>query len=241
MLELPFQILYEDNHLITVVKPAGILSQADRSGALDMLSLVASYLKERYQKPGNVFVGLVHRLDRNVGGTMLFAKTSKGASRISAQMRDGRFFKGYFAMTGKKLPETEGVLVNHLWKDETRNQVFERPAGKLSRLYYRYIGGGGGYHLYFTIPITGRTHQIRAQFAFAGAPLVGDSKYGTASGKGEPVGLWSCVVSISHPVRGEEMVFTSIPNGNPWNFHPAIPQVLSNFMATFTKEDYNGI
>ncbi|MBR5279879.1 MAG: RluA family pseudouridine synthase [Clostridia bacterium] len=233
MMDSPgFEILYEDNHMMGVVKPCGILSQGNGEADEDMLTMIASYIKIRDQKPGNVFVGLVHRLDRNVGGTMVFAKTSKGASRLSESMRNGQFDKGYFALTKTPLSQPGGVLVHSLWKDPRQNQVFERPEGKLSKLGYRFIGQAGGYYLYYAVPITGRTHQIRAQFAFTGSPLVGDSKYGQASsGKGLPIGLWSGVVSVPHPVRRDERILlTSVPTGEPWCLHPDILPLIRSFV-----------
>ena len=121
-----FEILYEDNHIMGVVKPCGVLSQGNGKENMDMLTMIASYIKIRDQKPGNVFVGLVHRLDRNVGGTMVFAKTSKGASRLSESMRSGSFNKGYFTLTQKPLPDSSGLLTHYLWKDAGKNQVFQR-------------------------------------------------------------------------------------------------------------------
>ena len=233
------EILYEDNHMIGVVKPSGVLSQGDGSTSLDMLSLLGDFIKERDNKPGNVFVGLVHRLDRNVGGTMVFAKTSKGASRISESMRKGEFFKGYFVLTDKQLPLQEGFLVNRLWKDEKQNRVYERKDGKLSRLYYQLIDTCSGLFLYFAIPITGRTHQIRAQFAFAGAPLVGDQKYGTISGGGYQVGLWSGVVCVPHPVRREEKILlTSCPRGKLWEAFKGLDESLTCFLKQLNVEHY---
>ena len=121
------QVLYEDNHILGVIKPPGILSQSDRptSEEKDMLSIIGEYLRVKYQKPGKAFVGLVHRLDRNVGGTMLFAKTSKGASRLSLELRNGRFRKGYFALAEGRFTKPSGVLVHSLLKEEKKNIVIE--------------------------------------------------------------------------------------------------------------------
>ncbi len=232
-------ILYEDNHMIGVVKPSGVLSQGDGSSVPDMLSIIGDYIKKRDQKPGNVFVGLVHRLDRNVGGTMIFAKTSKGASRLSESMRKGDFFKGYYVLTENRLSAKEGLLINSLWKDDQQNRVYERKEGKLSRLYYQNIGSNNGYNLYFAIPITGRTHQIRAQFSFAGAPLVGDRKYGSDKGNGYQIGLWSGVVSVPHPVRRDEtLLITSIPNGEVWRRFKKLDMYIESFVTKLDVKQY---
>ena len=191
-------ILYEDNHLIAVIKPPGVLSQADGGDTVDMVNLLKEDIKERYQKPGNVFVGLVHRLDRNVGGTMVFAKTSKGASRLSASLREKQFYKAYFALADGIMEASQLTLTNYLVKDEKQNKVMETrntTDGKLSVLQVVRLAVNHRTHqtLALALPITGRSHQIRVQMVLAGLPLAGDAKYGSV------------------PVREEIMHFTSAP------------------------------
>lgn len=226
-------ILYEDNHLIAVIKPPGVLSQADGGDMVDMVNLLKEDIKERYQKPGNVFVGLVHRLDRNVGGTMVFAKTSKGASRLSASLRDKQFYKAYFALADGIMEASQLTLTNYLLKDEKQNKVMETrntAEGKLSVLKVIRLAVNHRTHqtLVLALPITGRSHQIRVQMALASLPLAGDAKYGfgmASSGRREDLGLWSCHVAVKHPVREEIMHFTSAPEREGvWN--------------AFCKEDY---
>ena len=208
------KILYEDNHIIAVVKEPGILSQADSSDAPDMVNLIKADIKERYNKPGNVFTGLVHRLDRNVGGTMVFAKTSKAASRISEEIRCKRFYKAYIALTEGEFPNDEKLLTNYLYKDEKTNTVTDdRAKGKESLLFVKRLAVANGHSLLLALPITGRTHQIRAQLLFAGHPIAGDKKYGSifTGKKKEDFGLWSCHIIVKHPTKDEMLHFTSIP------------------------------
>ena len=211
------EILYDDNHMIAVIKPPGVLSQGADDDAVDMVNVLKADIKERYQKPGHVFVGLVHRLDRNVGGTMVFAKTSKGASRLSAALRAKQFYKAYFALAEGLMEESEMTLENYLYKDEKQNQVREdavkgkRSVLKVIRLA---VNPQEKKTLALAMPITGRSHQIRVQMALTGLPLAGDRKYGTGpapSGRREDLGLWSCHVAVKHPVREEIMHFTSVP------------------------------
>ncbi len=208
----PVRVIYEDNHMICVVKPAGILSQSDVSGDADMLTLVKEDLAVRGGKPGAAFAGLVHRLDRNTGGTMVFAKTSKGAARLSKELRENRFRKCYFALAEGIFDAGETrILTDKLLKDEKTNTVTVSEEGKTSVLAVKTIGASGGYSLIAAAPITGRTHQIRAQLAHAGHPLCGDVKYGGKRVGNNFLGLWSALVAVKHPVRDEEMVFFSVP------------------------------
>ena len=204
------RIIFEDNHLLVAFKPAGYLSQSDGSDAPDMLTYLKAYIKVKYNKPGNVYLGLVHRLDRNVSGVMVFARTSKCASRLSEQIRKGTFSKGYRARVQGKL-EGEGRLVNYLVKDEKLNKVTvydrEVPGSKRCELEYKAGAFDGGFTDVDVKLLTGRSHQIRAQFAHAGHPLEGDVKYGGKK-SGEGIGLMSCRLSFDHPTTGEKLEFT---------------------------------
>lgn len=211
------EIIYEDNHVLVAVKPAGILSQADISGAPDILTILKDYIKERDNKPGNVYLGLIHRLDRNVEGVMVFAKTSKAASRLSEQVRTRKVNKRYKAEVMGKVSPTKGALTNYLIKDEKRNTttVYDKdphkPEAKLSKLEYEVIGEGNIDGKVTTIVdiklLTGRSHQIRSQFAHIGHPLVGDVKYkGPAAGN--KIRLKSYLIGFFHPTTKEYMEYT---------------------------------
>lgn len=219
-------VIYEDNHCISVVKPCGVLSQSDISGEDDMLSIIKDDIKARYQKPGNVFLGLIHRLDRNTGGTMVFAKTSKGASRLSQQLRDKNMFKGYFAIVCGVPKKTKGFLKNKLEKNEKDNTVRETKNGKECVLYYEIVANSGDISLVFAVPITGRTHQIRVQMSLYGYPLLGDTKYGSKESAGTSklfnvndkysLALWSSVLAVKHPTEDRILKLCSIPGQNDY-------------------------
>lgn len=179
---MPLKVLYEDNHLIAVFKPAGVLVQGDKTGDLCLMDDVKKYLKEKYKKTGNVFLGLLHRLDRPVSGIVLFAKTSKGASRLSEQIRNHEFKKEYQALVEGALKEKKGILINYLLHDEKTNKakIFDpkHEGAQLAELSYKVVENRGKNSLLKIDLKTGRHHQIRAQLAHLGHPIVGDKKYG---------------------------------------------------------------
>lgn len=217
------KIIYEDNHLLVVEKPINIPSQEDKSKDLDMLTFLKQDLKTRYNKPGNVFLGLVHRLDRPVGGVMVFAKTSKAASRLSEIIRVREFNKTYLAVIHGIPKELEGTLKNYLVKDTTSNIVSvvssKKNNAKQALLDYKVLGSVSNLSLVKIILHTGRSHQIRVQFSHIGHPLYGDQKYGKDINKeGQQIALWSNVIEFVHPTTKEELIFKSVPpNVYPWN------------------------
>jgi 23S rRNA pseudouridine1911/1915/1917 synthase len=200
-------ILYEDNHLIAVLKPTGVLVQGDESGEPCLMDEVKEYLKEKYQKPGNVFLGLIHRLDRNVPGIVLFAKTSKGASRLSEQFREHSIQKIYHAVVEGQLEKIEGTLRNKLEKDEHAMKAIVSQHGKEAVLSYRVIKKIEGNTLVEVTLKTGRFHQIRAQFASIGHPLVGDVKYGARSPlPNQEIALAATKLIFKKAVRDEQVI-----------------------------------
>lgn len=211
------KILFEDNHLLVVVKPVNMPVCEDSSGDLDLLSYLKNYLKEKYNKPGNVYLGLIHRLDRPVSGIMVFAKTSKCASRLSEQVRVGSLHKKYYAVVCGNL-SGNGVFKDKLLKDSHTNMVTVDSRGKDSSLEYNVISNKNGYSLVDINLITGRSHQIRVQFSSRGYPLFGDQRYNKNASVGEQIALFSYSLSFYHPVSKELMEFKEdIPNRKPFN------------------------
>ncbi len=206
-------ILYEDNHILAAVKPAGVLSQSDGSGRPDMLTILKEYLKTRYGKPGDVFLGLLHRLDCPVSGIMVFARTSKAASRISAQIRERTVDKRYFAEAEGLFGEPEGRLSGRIAKG-AGNIVAADEDGKDASLSYRVLQADppSGRTLLEVRLETGRAHQIRYLFSAAGHPLAGDSKYGTDRAGERGIRLFACRFTFRHPVRDEEITLRVFPD-----------------------------
>ena len=210
-------IIYEDNHLLVVEKKINIPVQADDSKDLDLLTMLKEFIKKRDNKPGNVYLGLVHRLDRPVGGVMVFAKTSKCASRLSEQIRNKTFKKSYYAIVEGKL-EKSGTFKDKLLKDSKTNIVRVDKTGKESILNYELVDYKDNYSLVKIDLITGRSHQIRVQFSSRNHALYGDQKYNVNSKVGEQIALFSNSITFNHPITKEEITFTiDLPNKYPWN------------------------
>ncbi|AGC69357.1 ribosomal large subunit pseudouridine synthase C [Thermoclostridium stercorarium subsp. stercorarium DSM 8532] len=216
-------VLYEDNHLLVVEKPPNIPVQADISGDPDLLSMLKNYIKEKYSKPGNVFLGLVHRLDRPVGGVMVFARTSKAASRLSEQIRSRKMQKTYLVVTEGSFETESGTLHNYLIKNRNENRVSVVPEGTPNSyeavLHFDVIDRFDGMTLLKINLITGRPHQIRVQLSHNGHPVIGDAKYGKTGKNGftDNLALWSYQLSFKHPVKDEILSFTSLPpTCYPW-------------------------
>ena len=215
-------ILHEDNHIIVVLKPQNVPSCEDESKDKDMLTVIKEYIKVKNNKPGNVYVGLVHRLDRPTGGVMVFAKSSKAASRLSEQMKTGDFEKKYYTVLVGTPRESKATLTNYMKKNPINNMVYVCPqtveGAKFAELEYRVIQEVGGYSFTEVKLHTGRTHQIRVQMAHMGTPVFGDMRYGGENAKKGKLALWATSLSFTHPVSKERLCFKIEPpkDSIPW-------------------------
>ena len=207
-------VLFEDNHIIVVVKPATMLVQGDNTGDEDVLSWLKAYIKEKYNKPGDAFVGLVHRMDRPVGGLLVFARTSKAASRLSDQVRTHELCREYVCVCQNEAPD-KFTLHDWLQKDEATNMVKVIPSylklqGKEAILHARCVAHRSAHSLVCIRLETGRAHQIRVQMQHAGYPLWGDHRYGNGK-RGQQIALWGMRLTLKHPITGESMLFIAPP------------------------------
>ena len=207
-------VLYEDNHIIVVLKPCNILSQSDNTGDMDMLTMVKSYVKEKYNKPGNVYIGLVHRLDRPTGGIMVFARTSKAASRLSSEIKNNKMTKSYLAII-PNFKEEKGTYKDYLKKIDNKSIISNQITGKYAELNFEKIKEKDNLSLVKINLVTGRHHQIRVQFSSRGYPLYGDQKYGIENK--EQLALFCYKLEFIHPVTKENMSFVRYPNYGIFN------------------------
>lgn len=215
-------VVYEDNHIIIVNKTASEIVQGDKTGDVPLSETVKQYLKEKYQKPGNVFIGVTHRLDRPVSGLVVFAKTSKALSRLNEMFKNSEVKKTYWAIVKQTPAETEGELVNYLVRNEKQNKSYaydtEKPGSKKAILHYRLIARSDNYSLLEVDLKTGRHHQIRCQLAKMGCPIKGDLKYGfPRSNPDGSICLHARRVRFVHPVSKELIdVVAPVPSDNLW-------------------------
>ena len=225
------RVLYEDNHLLVVEKPANVPVQADASGDEDLLTACKGYIKEKYRKPGEVYLGLVHRLDRPVGGVMVFARTSKAAARLTEQFSAHRAQKRYAAVVEGSAPG-EGRLADYLLKNESTNTTSVvkegTPGAKLARLSYRTLARANGLSLLDVDLQTGRPHQIRVQLSHSGLPIRGDQRYNPDAKVGDQIRLWAYALTIAHPTLKEPMTFYALP---PFSEFPTAVKYLPAFRA----------
>ena len=217
-------ILYEDNHIIVVLKPQNIACCPDESGDDNLFDCIKRYIKDKYSKPGNVFLGLVHRLDRPTGGVMVYAKTSKAAARLSEQLKGGGFEKKYLAVLCGTLQKKSGTLENYLRKNSVNNMVYvctqTEEGAKFASLDYNVLQEVGTLSLADIKLHTGRTHQIRVQMAAMNAPVYGDMRYGGEHAVKGRLALWAYSLSFPHPVTGERLRYIAEPplEEKPWKF-----------------------
>jgi len=220
--KLSYEILFEDNHLLVVNKPAGELVQGDKTGDQPLVDFYKVYLKEKYNKPGNVFLGVVHRLDRPVSGVLVFARTSKALERMNKEFKNRDIQKVYWAVVKKRPPKESGTLTHYLIKDSQRNVVsaYEKPMDNAQKatLHYKQLGKLNDHFLVEVYPVTGRPHQIRVQLSSIGSPIRGDLKYGfkTPNNDGN-INLHAKRISFIHPVKKERVTVSApLPSDPFW-------------------------
>ncbi|HPS57604.1 MAG TPA: RluA family pseudouridine synthase [Spirochaetota bacterium] len=213
--KIPAIIIYEDNHIIVADKPAGILSQGDISGETSLLDMLKNYVKLKYSKPGEAFIGLVHRLDKHVSGLMVFARTSKAASRLHDEITSGKMEKYYIALAEKEIvPDQDWHMIeNYLYREKDKTFIAAKEGKNTQRgvLYYTAIASGRGKSLLLVKLETGRKHQIRAQLTGMGAPVYGDARYGSSASTGKAICLHSVFLGFVHPVKKTPVEFFSPP------------------------------
>ena len=215
------KIVYEDNQVIVAVKPPNMLSQADKTGDTDMLTELKQYVKVKYQKPGNVYLGLLHRMDRPVGGLMVFARTSKAAARLSKQMQQHLMGREYLCVVTGEVKDSF-TLMDYLVKDERLNRVSvceaDMKGAQEAVLHGKCLGRRQQTALCAIQLETGRNHQIRVQMAHANAPLWGDNRYGDGI-PGQQIALWGYKLTFEHPTTHEVMTFYDLPHGSVWDVY----------------------
>lgn len=216
------EVVYEDNHLLVVNKAPGEIVQGDKTGDTPLVETLKLWLKEKYAKPGNVFCGVLHRLDRPVGGLVIFAKTSKALSRLNEMFRNGEVNKTYWAITRNLPPKEEDTLTHYITTTERNNKSYasltEKKGSQKAVLKYRHIASTDRYHLLEVNLLTGRKHQIRVQLSAIGCPIKGDLKYGDKrSNPDGSISLMSHRIEFTHPVSGNKIDVTApVPDDNLW-------------------------
>ena len=221
---MKFDVIYEDNHLIAVNKPAGALVQRDDTGDMAMSDFLKNYIKKKYKKPGDVFLGTIHRIDRPVSGVTIYARTSKGLSRMNELFREKKIKKTYIALSHKSPELHSDTLVHYIEKDAKKNRVHvyskAKHAGKRSETSYELLSRVNNVYCFKVNPITGRSHQIRAQFAKINCPLVGDVKYGAGTPlDDQSIGLHAIALEFIHPIKNIPIkIFCKPVKRPPWNF-----------------------
>ena len=222
MKKFKLEVLYEDNHLICVNKPAGILVQGDRTGDKPLVDFVKDYIRVKYDKPGKVFCGVIHRIDRPVSGVVMFARTSKGLERMNALLREKKIYKTYWAIVKKRPPKDADRLMNYLIKNPEKNtsSVVEKSeeGGLRSELSYRRMGKLNNHHLLEVYPVTGRPHQIRVQLSHMGSPIRGDIKYGFKKpNEDASINLHARELRFEHPIKKEKILIVApLPSEPFW-------------------------